>query len=119
MGLIYHIAAAADWKRAQAEGTYTTSTRGLSLAEVGFIHTSRAHQVATVANTFYRGDHDLLLLTIDEDLVAAEIRYEEVPGAADPFPHIYGPLDVTAVVRAVPFAPGPDGSFSFAAGPSS
>jgi uncharacterized protein (DUF952 family) len=102
-----------------AFGGVGPALHGFEDLEVGFIHSSRAHQVATVANTFYRGDHDLVLLTIDEDLVAAEIRYEEVPGAADPFPHIYGPLDVTAVVRAVPFAPGPDGSFSFAPGPSS
>lgn len=105
MGLIYHIAAASDWKRAQAEGTYTTSTRGVSLADEGFIHASQAHQVASVADRFYRGEHDLVLLTIDEDLVIPEIRYEPVPGSADPFPHIYGPLNVDAVQKITAMEP--------------
>ncbi|MBW8712327.1 MAG: DUF952 domain-containing protein, partial [Mycobacterium sp.] len=57
--MIYHIAEAADWEQAQRAGQYTTSTRGVSLAEQGFIHTSQPAQVALVANAFYRGVPDL------------------------------------------------------------
>ena len=64
MTFIYHIAAAADWARAVREGQYTMSTRGLTLAEQGFIHASTAAQVALVARAFYRDVPDLLLLTI-------------------------------------------------------
>jgi len=113
MAFIYHIAATADWERAVREGQYTMSTRGLTLAEQGFIHASTAAQVALVANAFYQGEPDLLLLVVDPGLVAPEIRYEHVPGQARPYPHIYGPLNVTAVVEARPFGPGPDGRFSF------
>ncbi len=116
MGIIYHIATAADWERARADGRYTTSTRGLTLAEQGFIHASTAAQVAPVANAFYKGAPDLLLLlVIDTDRVDAEIRWEEVPGSDAPYPHIYGPLNAGAVVEARRFEPGPDGEFSFAA----
>jgi glutathione S-transferase len=110
---IYHIATAADWERARRDGQYTTSTRGLTLAEQGFIHASTAGQVALVANAFYQGAPDLLLLVIDPAQVAAEIRYEPVPGHARPYPHIYGPLNIDAVVQARPFEPGPDGQFAF------
>jgi len=110
---IYHIAAAAGWERALHDGQYTMSTRGLTLAEQGFIHASTAAQVALVANAFYQGEPDLLLLVIDTALVGPEIRYEHVPGQDLPYPHIYGPLNVSAVVEARPFAPGPDGQFSF------
>ena len=48
MSVIYHIALAADWEQALRDGRYTISTRGLTLAEQGFIHASGAHQVAPV-----------------------------------------------------------------------
>ena len=113
MDLIYHIAVAADWERAQRAGEYTISTRDKSLGEVGFIHASTERQVALVANAIYQGDHGLVVLVIDAARVWPEIRYEQVPGSDDPFPHIYGPLNTDAVVRTVPFAPGTDGRFSF------
>jgi uncharacterized protein (DUF952 family) len=112
---IYHIATRADWARARRDGEYVTSTIGRTLAEQGFIHASQAIQVAEVANALYRGVPDeLVLLVIDPDRVRAPIRYERVPGAEDPFPHIYGPLNPDAVVVARPFSPSPDGSFTFA-----
>lgn len=113
MSLIYHIATAADWAQARAEGEYTTSTRGKSLAEQGFIHGSTAAQVAPVANMIYQGLPDLLVLVIDTDRVWPEIRLERVPGWDEPFPHIYGPLNADAVVETRPLEPGSDGQFSF------
>ena len=115
MGVIYHIATGADWARAQRDGEYTTSTRGVTLEEQGFIHASTAEQVAPVANMFYQGLDDLLVLVIDAERVAAEIRYEEVPGSEAPFPHIYGALNLDAVVGTRPLAAGEDGRFSFRA----
>jgi uncharacterized protein (DUF952 family) len=113
MTFIYHIATAADWARSVRDGQYTMSTRGLTLAEQGFIHASTAAQVALVANAFYQGEPDLLLLVIDPGLVSPQVRYEHVPGQASPYPHIYGPLNLDAVVETRPFAPAPDGQFSF------
>src|SRR5882724_6514195 len=116
-GLIYHIATRADWDRARADGEYTRSTVDKTLAEEGFIHASAASQVARTANRFYRDvPGDLVLLVIDPGLLRAEVRYEDVPGAELPFPHIYGPLNVDAVVAARPFAAGPDGTFAFTGG---
>ena len=112
--MIYHIATVADWARAQRDGRYTTSTRGRTLAEEGFIHASSAAQVAAVANAYYRGVPDLIVLVIDPDLVGPEIRYELVPGSGAPYPHIYGPLNADAVVGTRPLEPGPDGEFAFA-----
>ena len=113
MSIIYHIAGASDWEQARRDGQYTTSTRGRSLAEQGFIHGSTADQVAPVANMFYEGLLDLVVLVIDTDRVRPEIRYEQVPGWDAPFPHIYGPLNADAVTESRPFEPGPDGEFSF------
>jgi uncharacterized protein (DUF952 family) len=115
MSTIYHIALADDWEQALEDGQYSMSTRGLTLAEVGFIHSSTAAQVVAVANAYYKGAGDLLLLVIDTDRVGAEIRWDDVPGSEAPFPHIYGPLNTDAVVEIRPFEPGPDGEFTFSA----
>jgi len=81
MSTIYHIALADDWEQALEDGQYSMSTRGLTLAEVGFIHSSTAAQVVAVANAYYKGAGDLLLLVIDTDRVGAEIRWDDVPGS--------------------------------------
>ena len=113
MTFIYHLAAAADWEQAQSDGQYTMSTRGLTLTEQGYIHASTAEQVAQVANAYYRGVPDLLLLVIDPERVGPEFSYEPVPGQDRPYPHIYGPLNTDAVVQTLPFRPAPSGDFSF------
>ena len=108
MGLIYHISTTADWDQARREGEYTTSTRGRTLAEEGFIHASTAAQVPVVAGAYYRDAPDLVLLVIDTERVGSPIRYELVPGQPDPYPHIYGPLNLDAVIETRPFqAPAP------------
>jgi uncharacterized protein (DUF952 family) len=114
VSVIYHIATRADWDRALRDGEYTTSTIGRTLAEEGFIHASEPSQVNGVANRYYRGTSDeLLVLVIDTERVRARIKYEDVPGAGAPFPHIYGPLNADAVVGVRPLSAGPDGTFTF------
>jgi uncharacterized protein (DUF952 family) len=115
MAMIYHIASAADWEQAKRDGAYRISTRGRTLDEQGFIHASTTNQVAPVANAIYGQDQDLLILVIDEDRVTSKIRYDDVPGSDEPFPHIYGPLNVDAVVQTIPLERDPDGRFSFVA----
>jgi uncharacterized protein (DUF952 family) len=118
MSVIYHIATRGDWERARRAGEYTTSTVGKTLAEEGFIHASGPNQVNDVANRYYRDIRDeLLVLVIDTGRVRAEIRYEDVPGAGAPFPHIYGPLNADAVLATRPLPAGPDGTFTFTPGP--
>jgi uncharacterized protein (DUF952 family) len=115
MTLIYHITPASTWEQARRDGQYTMSTLDKTLAEEGFIHASTAAQVAQTANKFYQGVPDLLILSIDVGRVRPEIRWEQVPSSDDPFPHIYGPLNLDAVVRTAPLAPGASGRFAFAA----
>lgn len=113
---IYHIATRDDWEQALSVGEYTRSSVGKTLAEEGFIHASQASQVTRTANKFYRDvPGDLLVLVIDPGLLHAELRYEDVPGAELPFPHIYGPLNTDAVTGTLPLAAGPDGTFAFTA----
>lgn len=91
---IYHILSGADWTAAQAAGEY----RPESLETEGFIHCSLRGQVERVANAFYREQDDLLLLAIEKDRLQAAVRFEDLLGEGMRFPHIYGPLNLEAVV---------------------
>ena len=104
MATIFHIALASDWAQAQVEGAYTTSTIGQSLAEVGFIHASRGDQWPGIRRRFYADvDAALVLLQIDTDLLDVPVVEEQGhPDSPETFPHVYGPLPATAVVRAIP-----------------
>jgi uncharacterized protein (DUF952 family) len=97
--VIFHIADRDRWLSSQAEGQYTASTVGRDLADEGFIHLSTASQVAGVLDRFYQGGSNLLLLHIDETALTAPLVYEQPLGADEEFPHLYGPLNLTAVVK--------------------
>lgn len=114
MNLIYHVAARSDWELARRDGQYTMSTIGRTLAQEGYIHASQAWQVSDVLSRYYRGvTEELVVLVIDPERVRPPIRYERVPEAAAPFPHIYGPLNADAVVAVRPLRAGPGGDFTF------
>ena len=102
---IYHIASIADWSSA------SDMYRGDTLESEGFIHCSRAHQVLPVADAFFAGRDDLVLLGIARARVSAEVRDENLEGGDELFPHIYGPLEVSAVVSAEPLERQGDGHF--------
>ena len=101
--MIYHIALASDWDAAVAAGEYRVSTAGRGLEEEGFIHASTSAQVQGVADAHYAGVREpLVLLTIDERRLTVPLQWDAVEGSAEPFPHLYGPLDAGAVVLATP-----------------
>jgi glutathione S-transferase len=116
MGVVYHIAYPAEWDEAKTAGEYRMSTRGRTMDEEGFIHASGAFQVAPVADRFYADEEGpLVVLVVDVDRLAAEVRYEAVPGSEAPFPHIYGPINPDAVIRVLPLERGGDGKYRFTA----
>lgn len=111
---IFHIATEADWREAKRSGSYTTSTRGRTLAEEGFLHASRGDQWQGVQQRFYADvEEPLVLLAIDTELLASPVVEERVADSAETFPHIYGPLNTSAVVGVAPLDGSPVGEASF------
>ena len=101
--LVHHVATESDWTAAQGSGAYTTSTRGVSLEQEGFLHASRADQVGDVYDRYYAdADEPLVLLTIDTDLL--DVPWREDPVGDDAYPHIYGPLSPAAVIEVRPLS---------------
>jgi uncharacterized protein (DUF952 family) len=109
--VLLHICTVAEWDAARTAGAVAPP----SLADVGFVHLSTPEQVALPANRLFRGRSDLLLLVLDPARIGVEVRWEPgVPGDPESmrFPHAYGPVPTAAVLEALPYRPGPDGSFT-------
>ncbi|SIR86665.1 DUF952 domain-containing protein [Williamsia sterculiae] len=108
-GPLVHLCPRDDWAAADGD------LRPASLADQGFVHLSFLRQVHIPASALFAGRDDLLLLHIDVDRLTDPVVVE----AADPprsdgmrFPHLYGPIPVTAVVGTEAYPPNADGTFS-------
>ena len=96
---LFHITTRAAWDAARAAGEY----RAESLAREGFIHLSTAAQWRATLARFFRGQRDLVLLAIRSEALHAPVRFDEADG--ERFPHLYGPLNLDAVVEAQDLPP--------------
>jgi uncharacterized protein (DUF952 family) len=105
MDQIVHICTAADWQTAKSSGEY----RADSLETEAFIHCSRPEQVLGVANRYYHGHTDLVLLWINPSKLSVELRWEVSEG--DIYPHIFGPIDLEAIHKVSNFNSDQDGIF--------
>lgn len=110
--MILHITTHSEWGKALLEGEYTAP----SLQSDGFIHCSTINQTTDTANIFFRGQKGLILLCIDEEKLKSECKYEDPtgggqhdPGVGNIFPHVYGPINLSAVKNAVDFPANDDG----------
>lgn len=92
---LFHITTQTDWARARALGTY----RAPSLDSEGFIHLSTSAQWRKTAGRFFKGQAQLVLLELDPS--GLDVRFE--PADHDLFPHLYGALPVSAVLRTTRF----------------
>lgn len=106
MGALLHITSVDQWASSRDAGAHVDP----SLDREGFIHCSSAAQIVGTANRFFAGRRDLLLLRIDADKLTAPLIYEDTYGHGA-FPHLYGALNLDAVIDVVPFPPSNDGSF--------
>jgi uncharacterized protein (DUF952 family) len=95
--MIYHVVTGTNWEKAQEQGFYTAP----SLITEGFIHASNKEQVAGVLQRYYKDLPDLFLLHIDEQKLTASLKWELSPSINEEFPHIYGQLNLDAVVEVV------------------
>jgi len=97
--IIYHIAPLEQWEAQLDQPDYRAS----SLRHEGFIHcTAEPEKLEQVANQFYReSPRSYMIACIAVGRLDADLRWEEAD--AHLFPHIYGPLNRSAVVATLPF----------------
>lgn len=92
---IYHITTRQEWEAALVKGQYEATTQ----ATEGFMHCSKAEQVAGVLDRYYTSRSGLVQLHIDTARLSSPLIYELSPSVNQPFPHLYGPLNIDAVVQ--------------------
>jgi uncharacterized protein (DUF952 family) len=112
--MILHITTRQSWEEAQKAGEY----KAPSLNSEGFIHCSTSKQTVDTANLYFKGQKGLVLLCIDENKLIAECRFEPPAGGkqhdqetGNLFPHIYGPINLSSVIRVVDFPTDENGLF--------
>ena len=97
MPIIYHVTTKQEWTNATEQGFYESP----SLNEEGFIHCSQENQVAGVLERYFAGKKDLVKLVIDTDKLNSKFVFEWSPSTQDTFPHVYGTINLDAVVDVV------------------
>ena len=104
--LILHITRREDWEKALSKGEYKPK----SFTIEGFVNCATPDQIIKIANANFKNKTGLILLCIDSDKVESKIRFES--GGYEFYPHIYGVLNLDAVVKTCEFEPGLDGNFT-------
>jgi uncharacterized protein (DUF952 family) len=96
--IIYHITSEEQWHHAQQLG-YCTAP---SLYTEGFIHCSLKAQLAGVVQRYYQGHNNFIILQINTKALKAVLQYDNAPSINELFPHIYGTINIEAVVATHP-----------------
>jgi len=95
---IYHITPLPAWRKALELGSYTAD----SFIKDGFIHCCTKEQTEFVLKTWFQGNsEELVILKIDPMFLSAEVKYEDSHGDGELFPHIYGAINLDAVVNVI------------------
>jgi uncharacterized protein (DUF952 family) len=94
---IYHITTANAWENAKAMGAYEAA----SLDAEGFIHCSTEAQVDGTLERFFEGQTNLVKLVINPAKLLHDLKYEFAPSLNTAFPHVYGVINLDAVIEVV------------------
>jgi uncharacterized protein (DUF952 family) len=94
---IFHIISGEDWQMIKNESEYAP----FSLGSEGFIHFSYQSQLKSVADRFYSGIKNLLVLKIRVKKLVNALKIEKV-GDEGEFPHLYGKLNLDSVEGVYP-----------------
>lgn len=91
---VYRIMSKEEWHTIQSQEFYLPE----ELKTDGFVHLSCLHQVIEVANFIAAEQENMLLLKM-ATAGLHDLRSEDLYGYGQDFPHLYGPLPLSAVVQ--------------------
>lgn len=92
--MIFKIATAADWAEAERVGHFDGSAHDKA---DGFLHFSTGPQLAETMRLYYARQDGLVLAAVDAAALGAALKWEHAPSRGEDFPHLFGPLPLSAV----------------------
>jgi uncharacterized protein (DUF952 family) len=95
----FKILTAEQWAQFKVEGVFLGAPVDLT---DGYIHLSTADQLQGTVDKHFAGQPKVTIIEVDLSVLADSIKWEISRGGAL-FPHIYGPLPITAVLGEAPF----------------
>jgi uncharacterized protein (DUF952 family) len=93
-GEVYKIVPKTLWQSSKEKGVFAGASIDL---QDGFIHFSTREQLRETADKHFHGQIDLMLVTVDAEALGETLVYEVSRGGAL-FPHLYAPLEFSAVL---------------------
>ena len=102
MSELLHVADESEYQAA------THSYVPVQYSKEGFIHCCLPSQLSGVLERWFVSADRVLLLTLDQHVLASDIRLEPGPGGQK-FPHLYAPIPRRAVLAATVLDRGPSG----------
>ena len=91
--LLFKVCDRTIWREAERAGAFTGA--GADLWD-GYIHLSAGDQVAETAARHFTGQDDLVIVAVEAEALGTALVWEPARSGAL-FPHLYGPLPLSAV----------------------
>jgi len=95
---VFHILKKGEWAN-----NVLTAYQPASLETQGFIHCCTQTQIPKVVSKWFPVDEDLLLMEIDAEVLHSKLVYENLEAGKELFPHIYGPINLEAIIQVKEF----------------
>ena len=96
--IIFHITDSDSWKKNNEGDQYFAQ----SLEQIGFIHCCLEDQINFVLERWFPGVSDLLLISLESEKILSKVVFENLEGGETLFPHVYGPIQASAIVSVKP-----------------
>lgn len=105
--MIFHIVNKDKWNLDKTSNFYTTH----SLEREGYIHCSFNSQLMKVADSFHKGQTDLVVLCIDENKLGDKYKVEDLFNLSEKYPHVYGEIPINTIDKVVELCVDDNGNF--------
>ncbi|MCT4562792.1 MAG: DUF952 domain-containing protein [Maledivibacter sp.] len=105
--MIIYTATCKEWDEIKKQTEFTSDDFSIE----GFIHCSYPKQTVRVLNKHFKDEEKVILLCIDPRLLKSKWKSEDLKGNGEEFPHVYGNINIDAIVKVLDIQPSKYGLF--------